>query len=293
MDTKIAPKKAQLRCVRLTLGYDGEEILRGLDFAVSRGDYLYIVGENGSGKTTLMKAVLGLLKPISGSIVFGDGIDHRSIGYLPQKTVVQQDFPATVWEIVLSGFEGRRGIRLFYRREEKNEAAGFLRKMNIAALKDRCFRELSGGQQQKVLLARALCATGKILLLDEPVAGLDPEAQEDMYRVISGLHEDGVTVIMISHDIHAAVKYATHILHIGEECFFGTRTEYLESKFGKRFTKAEEKVRGEEDGGAGTEAYSAEYHGNTGKDASGGTSPEAAGKASKEAPENVSEEGRP
>ena len=259
MDTKIAPKKAQLRCVRLTLGYDGQEILHGLDFAVYRGDYLYIVGENGSGKTTLMKAVLGLLRPISGSIVFGDGVDHRSIGYLPQKTMVQQDFPATVREIVLSGFEGRRGIRLFYSHKEKAEAAMWLEKMNISALRDRCFRELSGGQQQKVLLARALCATGKILLLDEPVAGLDPEAQEDMYRVISALHESGVTVIMISHDVRAAMKYATHILHIGEEVFFGTRKEYLDSSFGKRFLEAEARLEEDtpEEGRAG--AYSAEY----------------------------------
>ena len=192
---------------------------------------------------------------MSGSIVFGDSVDHRSIGYLPQKTVVQQDFPATVWEIVLSGFEGRRGIRLFYSREEKEEAARWLEKMNISALRNKCFRELSGGQQQRVLLARALCATGKILLLDEPVAGLDPEAQEEMYRVINRLHEDGVTVLMISHDVHAAMRYATHILHIGEEIFYGTREEYLESKFGKHFQEAEEKAREE----SGPKEYSAEY----------------------------------
>jgi zinc transport system ATP-binding protein len=255
MDVKIAPKKAQLKCIRLTLGYDGEELLKGLDFAVYRGDYLYILGENGSGKTTLMKAVLGLIKPLSGSIVYGDSVDHRSIGYLPQKTVIQQDFPATVWEIVLSGFEGRRGLRLFYTREEKAEALSWLGKMNISALKDKCFRELSGGQQQRVLLARALCATGKILLLDEPVAGLDPQAQEEMYRVINGLHKDGVTVIMISHDVHAALLYATHILHVGEETFFGTREEYLESTFGKHFIEAEEKAAE----GSEAKAYSADY----------------------------------
>ena len=255
MDIKIVPKKTQLKCIRLTLGYDGQELLRGLDFAVYRGDYLYILGENGSGKTTLMKAILGLIKPMSGSIVFGDGVDHRSIGYLPQKTVVQQDFPATVREIVLSGFEGRRGIRLFYSREEKAQADAWLRKMTIYDLRDKCFRELSGGQQQRVLLARALSATGKVLLLDEPVAGLDPEAQEEMYHVIRTLHEEGVTVLMISHDVPAALRYATHILHIGEEVFFGTREEYVESKFGKQFYENEE--RGRES--AQTEAYSAEY----------------------------------
>lgn len=253
MDLKIVPKKTQLRCVRLTLGYDGNEVLQGLDFAVSRGDYLCILGENGSGKTTLMKAILGLLKPISGSIVYGEGVDHRSIGYLPQKTVVQQDFPATVREIVLSGFEGRRGLRLFYSREEKAEAAAWLEKMNMSAWSDKCFRELSGGQQQRVLLARALCATGQILLLDEPVAGLDPEAQEEMYRVIRGLHEEGVTVLMISHDVHAALRDATHILHIGEEIFFGTRGEYLESRFGEQIRKAEAQTEKE------TASYSAEY----------------------------------
>lgn len=228
---------AQLACQNLCLGYDGKEILHDLNFEVGSGDYLCIVGENGSGKSTLMKTILGLQSPVSGKILTGDGLVQNEIGYLPQQTVVQKDFPATVWEIVLSGFQGRCGLRPFYTKEEKRIAAENIEKMGITQLTKRCYRELSGGQQQRVLLARALCATQKMLLLDEPVSGLDPKVTADMYRLIEGLHQGGITVIMISHDVAAALQYATHILHIGSEVFFGTRQEYLASNLGRRFTQ--------------------------------------------------------
>ena len=199
---------AQLTCQNLRVGYDGKSVLQDLSFEVFAGDYLCIVGENGSGKSTLMKTILGLQPPISGRILTGDGLRKNEIGYLPQQTVVQKDFPASVREIVLSGCQGRCGSRPFYNKEEKQLAEENIRKMQIDKLSKRCYRELSGGQQQRVLLARALCATQKMLLLDEPVSGLDPKVTAEMYRLIDELnHRDGITIIMISHDIAAAVKY--------------------------------------------------------------------------------------
>ena len=227
---------AQLICQDLCVGYDGKAVLQDLSFAVFSGDYLCIVGENGSGKSTLIKTILGLQPPISGRILTGDGLRKNEIGYLPQQTQVQKDFPASVREIVLSGCQGRCGSRPFYNKEEKQLAADAMEKMQIAQLAKRCYRELSGGQQQRVLLARALCATRKMLLLDEPVSGLDPKVTAEMYALIEKLNrEDGITVIMISHDIAAAVKYASHILHIGDAVFFGTKTEYLQSPQGRLF----------------------------------------------------------
>jgi len=227
---------AQLTCQNLCVGYDGKSVLQDLNFEVFAGDYLCIVGENGSGKSTLMKTILGLQPPISGRILTGDGLRKNEIGYLPQQTVVQKDFPASVREIVLSGCQGRCGSRPFYNKEEKQLAAEAMNKMQITQLERRCYRELSGGQQQRVLLARALCATRKMLLLDEPVSGLDPKVTAEMYRLIGELNRcDGITVIMISHDITAAVKYASHILHIGNTVFFGTKADYLKSPQGLIF----------------------------------------------------------
>ena len=219
---------AQLTSQNLCVGYDGKSVLQDLDFEVFAGDYLCIVGENGSGKSTLMKTILGLLSPISGRILTGDGLRKNEIGYLPQQTIVQKDFPASVREIVLSGCQGRCGSRPFYNKEEKQLALDAMDKMQITQLAKRCYRELSGGQQQRVLLARSLCATQKMLLLDEPVSGLDPKVTAEMYALIEKLNcEDGITVIMISHDIAAAVQYASHILHIGDTVFFGTKDAYL------------------------------------------------------------------
>ena len=211
---------AQLICKNVSLGYDSRIILSNLNFQINKGDYLCIVGENGSGKSTLMKTLLKLHKPLSGEINIGDGLLDDEIGYLPQQTEVQKDFPASVKEIVLSGCQSRMGRRPFYNKEEKNLAKENMKKMGISEFSKRCYRELSGGQQQRVLLARALCATQKMLLLDEPVSGLDPIVTEEMYNLIQSLNKDGITIIMISHDVLAAIKYATHILHIGKEIFF-------------------------------------------------------------------------
>lgn len=220
---------ALLSCQELCLGYDGKEILHNLNFEVNAGDYLCIVGENGSGKSTLMRTILGLQPALSGEIRFGDGLKQSEIGYLPQQTVVQKDFPASVWEIVLSGCQSRNPLKPFYSKEEKELAAKNMERMGIRDFARRCYRELSGGQQQRVLLARALCATRKCLLLDEPVSGLDPKVTEQMYDLIAQLHKDGITTIMISHDISAALQYADHILHIGNNIFFGTKQEYFAS----------------------------------------------------------------
>ncbi len=229
---------ALLSCRDLSFGYDGHSILENLNFEVNSGDYLCIVGENGSGKTTLMKTLLGLHHPLGGEVLVGDGLRKNEIGYLPQQTPLQRDFPASVFEIVLSGCLSRCGLRPFYNRKEKALAQTSLARMGLAELSSKSYRELSGGQQQRVLLARALCATGKLLLLDEPVAGLDPVMTAEMYHLIADLNrKDGITVVMISHDIASALRYATHILHIGKEIFFGTREEYLDSGLGRGFAE--------------------------------------------------------
>lgn len=231
---------ALITCKDLVLGYDGRAITQAFDFSVHTGDYLCIVGENGSGKSTLIKTLLRLQTPISGSIETGDGLQANEIGYLPQQTAVQRDFPASVREIVISGCQGRCGLRPFYNRKEKALAAEMMHKLGLNGMEKRCYRELSGGQQQRVLLARALCATQKILLLDEPVAGLDPKVTAEMYHMIDDLNkQDGITIIMISHDMDAALHYASHILHIGDTSFYGTKSEYLNSKIGKRFASLE------------------------------------------------------
>ena len=218
---------AQLICKNVSLGYDSRIILSNLNFQINKGDYLCIVGENGSGKSTLMKTILRLNKALEGKIITGDGLLADEIGYLPQQTDVQRDFPASVKEIVLSGCQSRCGKRPFYNSAEKEIAFQCMERMGIKDLEKKCYRELSGGQQQRVLLARALCATQKMLLLDEPVTGLDPIVTEEMYSLIEQLNKEGITIIMISHDIEASLKYATHILHIGKEIFFGTKDEFI------------------------------------------------------------------
>ena len=226
---------AQLICNDLTLGYESGAILEGLSFSAEAGDYLAIVGENGSGKSTLMKTILGLLKPLKGDVVRGEGLRKYEIGYLPQQSAAQRDFPASVWEVVLSGCLSKEKFFPFYTRADKERAMRAASRLGITPLLKRSYRELSGGQQQRVLLARALCATEKILLLDEPVSGLDPVVTAEMYEIIKSLNDEGVTIIMISHDVQAAVKYASKILHIGKETFFGTVDEYLATERGKRY----------------------------------------------------------
>ena len=225
----------QLTCKNLSLGYEGKTVLTGLSFTVNAGDYLCVVGENGSGKSTLMKTILGLKAPMTGQILAGDGLAPNEIGYIPQQTEVQKDFPASVREVVRSGCLNRCGLRPFYSDAEKQMTEDNMRKLGILPIAKSCYRELSGGQQQRTLLARALCAARKILLLDEPVAGLDPQATADMYELIKELNSGGTTIIMISHDISAAVKYASHILHLASHSvlFYGTKPDYLQSGIGR------------------------------------------------------------
>ena len=231
----------QIICKNISLGYEGNVVVEGLDFQVKSGDYLCILGENGSGKSTLINALLGIKPVIKGDISWCGDVSAKEIGYLPQQTVVQRDFPASVREIVLSGCLAKCGLRPFYNKKQKELAAKNMELLGITHLAKRCYRELSGGQQQRVLLARALCATSKLLLLDEPVTGLDPKAQIDLYELIAKLNKAGITVIMVSHDVRTVIRYATHILHIGSsrQLFFGKKEDYVNSTIGKSFMTVE------------------------------------------------------
>lgn len=225
-----------LACRDASLGYEHRALLEHLTFTVRAGDYLCVVGENGSGKSTLMKSLLGLLPPLAGTI---DCPAQRAgaIGYLPQQTSAQRDFPATVSEVVLSGFANKRGLHFFYSAAEKSAALMNMGKLGVLELQNRCYRELSGGQQQRVLLARALCATRKLLLLDEPVSGLDPVAAAHMYRLLEQLNRnEGITVVMVSHDVRGALESANRILHLHTEMlYFGPAEDYFRTELGRRF----------------------------------------------------------
>ena len=223
-----------IQCCDLSLGYEGKCVLSHLELSVQEGDYLAIVGENGAGKSTLLKGILGLIRPTGGHIHFH--LPPKEIGYLPQQTPTQRDFPATVTEVVLSGFSNRRA-RFFYTAEEKSAALMNLGKLGVLELKDKCYRELSGGQQQRVLLARALCAANDLLILDEPVTGLDPASMQDLYKTLRYLNErEGMAIIMVTHDIENALREAKHILCVDRAgCFYGTVGEFLSSPAGKRF----------------------------------------------------------
>lgn len=220
---------ALLSFENMAIGYDNNPIVENLSFAIDKGDYLVILGENGAGKSTLLKTMLGLIKPLAGKIVFSPEVKKTEIGYLPQQTVVQRDFPASVWEIVLSGCLARNGIKPFYSKQDKLLAESNIKKLGLEELKKRCYRELSGGQQQRVLLARALCSSDKILVLDEPVTGLDPKVTSQLYEIIDSLNQEGMTIVMISHDLQT-LNHANKVLHIGKETFFGDKESYLKSK---------------------------------------------------------------
>ena len=220
-----------------SFAYEGRTVLEDVSFTLSAGDYLCVVGENGSGKSTLIKGLLGLKQPERGSILFGEGLKPTEIGYLPQQTQLQRDFPASVGEVVLSGCLNALGRRLHYTAEDRERARMNMERMGIEELVNKSYQDLSGGQQQRVLLARARCATKKLLLLDEPVTGLDPIATGEMYNLIKLVNLcDGITVIMVSHDIHEAVRYASHILHLGHrQLYFGSAADYRESALARRF----------------------------------------------------------
>lgn len=233
---------ALITCKNLSFAYENMLVSQNISFTVNSGDYVCIVGENGSGKSTLVKGLLGLKSPRSGTIEFSDGLKANEIGYLPQQTATQRDFPASVYEVILSGRLNGRGFHPFYTKKDKEAVIKNMERLGIADLSNRCYRDLSGGQQQRVLLARALCASKRLLLLDEPVTGLDPIATDDMYRLIRSLNEkENMAIVMVSHDIHAAVKYAAHILHLNaEESFFGTPLDYMNSSVGEYFFRKEQ-----------------------------------------------------
>lgn len=227
---------SQLICKNLALGYEGTTVLSDLSFSVEAGDYLCVVGENGTGKSTLIKGLLHLKAPLQGTVEAGDGLLFREIGYLPQQSSVQRDFPAGVWEVVLSGRLNALNGRLFYRKQDREAAEKALETFEISHLRNCSYRTLSGGQQQRVLLARALCAAKKLLLLDEPVTGLDPVAAAELYALLKRINrENGITIIMVSHDL-SALQYATKILHLGQtDKFFGTLEAYRASEMGRHF----------------------------------------------------------
>lgn len=226
-----------ISCRNLAFSYEDVDVIKDLSFTISEGDYLCIVGENGSGKSTLTKGLLGLKVPDKGKIIFSDELKRKDIGYLPQQTPAQKDFPASVFEVVLSGRLNSRGMKPFYSKQDKRIAHDNIKRLGIEELLKRSYRDLSGGQQQRVLLARALCAGKKMLLLDEPVTGLDPIVTDEMYKLILELNrKENITIIMVSHDITSAVRYATHILHLNDDkSFFGTTKEYMKSPMGQYF----------------------------------------------------------
>ena len=217
----------------ITLGYEDQIVARNIDFSVSEGDYLCILGDNGAGKSTLVKAILNLHEPLSGELKFS--FDRSKIGYLPQRSQIQRDFPSSVYEVVLSGCVNSLKGRFFYSKEDKKRAYENMDKMDIKRLEKQPFALLSGGQQQRVLLARALCAAKKVLLLDEPVAGLDSHTSSELYKTIDDLNNDGMTIIMVTHDVHPALNSASTILHLGKAFFFGAKDDYFSSNVGKRY----------------------------------------------------------
>ncbi|MDR2481394.1 MAG: metal ABC transporter ATP-binding protein [Spirochaetaceae bacterium] len=226
-----------IQCVDAAFGYEGKAVIEEINFTVQRGDYFCIAGENGAGKSTLIKGILKLISPLRGRLITSELLKTNEIGYLSQQAATKKDFPADVWEIVLSGFLGNIGVRPFYSVKEKETAVSNMKRLGIDHLKNACYRELSGGLQRRVLLARALCASQNLLVLDEPVAGLDPLISAEVYGLLSKLNKEiGVTIIMVTHALDFAVKYANRILHLkNKQIFFGETEAYINSETGRRF----------------------------------------------------------
>lgn len=229
-------------CEHVDFGYENYDVVKDVSLEINPGDYLCIVGENGSGKSTLMKGILGLIKPTGGTLFVAEELKKSGIGYLPQQTPAQKDFPATVEEVVLSGCLGRRGNRPFYSRAERQVAEANMKRLGILDLRKSCYRDLSGGQKQRSLIARALCATDKLLILDEPISGLDPAAIMDFYHLIRQLNQkEQVAILMVSHDIGNIIHQANKILQLKQTVqFYGTVEEYRHSVYGKEFLGGEE-----------------------------------------------------
>lgn len=229
----------QLICKNLTVAYERINVFEDISMTIEEGDYISIVGENGTGKSSLIKAILGLVPMKKGEIEYGEGISMKNIGYLPQQNILQNDFPASVKEVILSGSLSTDSFSVFYSKEALKRVKSVMRRLGIDSLYKNTFGNLSGGQKQRVLLARALMATDKILFLDEPITGLDPIVTADFYEIIKDLNrKDNITIVMISHDIKNAIKDSNKILHMNEgSYFFGTKEEYMESNHAKGFLK--------------------------------------------------------
>lgn len=226
-------KSSLIRCEDLSFGYDARRVVGDLNFSINQGDYLAIVGENGSGKTTLLKGLLNLIKPLSGQVIMGQGLEYKNIGYLPQQSQVQRGFPASVKEVVLSGCLNRTTFIPRYSKQDRRRAKNQMERMGILKLSQSSYRDLSGGQQQRVLLARALCAADRMMIMDEPASGLDPLVSHELYALIRELNkEDNMTIIIVSHDIHCVLRDASHVLHLkGEQLFYGSREDYIDSEY--------------------------------------------------------------
>ena len=216
----------QLTAQNVSLGYEGKKIVSNLNFSVEKGDFLGILGENGSGKSTLLYTLLGFKRPMEGKIVFSDPT-KKGVGYLPQQADIQKNFPASVKEVVLSGCLTTGKWSPFYTAEQKALAKKNMALLGIEEISKKSFSELSGGQKQRALLARALCATKEIIMLDEPVSGLDPTVTVQLYDVLKKINREGITVIMVSHDVSKTLECANKILHIDfDKSFYGTTEEY-------------------------------------------------------------------
>ena len=230
---------AQLRCENISVGYEDGIVVSDVSFELNRGDYVCIVGENGAGKSSLLKGILGLAKIQGGKLEYGDGMSRADVGYLPQQKDDQKNFPATVKEVVMSGFLNKMGLRPYYNRAEKAKAMEILSDFGMADYVRASFGSLSGGQKQRVLLARAMCATDKLLLLDEPTTGLDPVATEELYELLKRLNrEKKTTILMVSHDLNKAVSDAGLILHVNKRSgcgYFGPADKYLDSEAARHF----------------------------------------------------------
>lgn len=212
----------------LTLGYEKQSVIKNVNMSIDENDFICIVGPNGAGKSTLVKGILGLIKPMKGKVIYNN-LKQNFIGYMPQETKIDSNFPASVLEIVLSGTLNRLGFKCFYTKKEKEIALANLKLLGISNLKDKNFCDLSGGQRQKVLLARSLCASKKLLILDEPSNNLDSKSKKELYKNIVDLNKNkGMTIIMITHDLDHDNLIGNKILSLREnDIFFGSTEEFV------------------------------------------------------------------
>ncbi|MGB9877270.1 MAG: metal ABC transporter ATP-binding protein [bacterium] len=216
------------------LGYRGEVILPSVNLLIEEGDFLGIVGPNGAGKTTLLRAIAGVLKPIKGQVIVYK--PNLSLGYVPQRSLLDEAYPLTALEIASMGLYKKIGVLKPVRKYEE-KAREALRIVGLAGMEKKLYRELSGGQKQKVLLARALVSEPEILLLDEPITDLDVGSQKAMMDFLSDLNkEKGITILLVSHLLDVVAERANKIVMLGDgKVVSGTREEMLSPQRLKEF----------------------------------------------------------